>query len=202
MKYAKNLGIQAELLESSYGHVIAKLNGPNVMPAFQYESGQHCCQRVPITETKGRKQTSFVKVGILPIKEDSHDQISDAEFEVTTQRGHGKGGQHQNKTDSAVRMKHIPTGLTVFINGRDQHANKREAKKILTAKIAEIKKAELDAEYYENKRIQMGSGARGNDKIRTYNFLESKAVDHRFDIKTGNLKAVMKGEFSLIHPKK
>ena len=199
LKYAKNIGINAELLESSEGHVIAKLNGTNVGLAFQHEGGQHCCQRVPETETKGRKQTSYVKVGILPIREETYDPIPDSDFETTTQTGHGKGGQHQNKTESAVRMKHLPTGLSVFINGRDQHANKREARKILTARVAELRKAENNSDYAANRRQQMGEGNRG-DKIRTYNFMEGRVVDHRLNTKTGNVKGIMKGDFHLLFP--
>jgi len=179
--------------------VIAKLNGAKVGLAFQYEGGQHCCQRVPETESKGRKQTSYVKVGILPIREDTYDTIPESEIETTTTCGHGPGGQHQNKTESAVRMKHLPTGITVFINGRDQHANKREARKILVARVCELRKSEADSDYAQNRRQQMGDGNRG-EKIRTYNFMEGRVVDHRLNTKTGNVKGVMKGEFSLLYP--
>lgn len=167
--------------------------------AFQYEGGQHCCQRIPETEAKGRKQTSYIKVGVLPIREGTYDEIPESEFEMTTTGGHGPGGQHQNKTESAVRLKHLPTGLTVFINGRDQHSNKREARKILTARVAELRKAEADADYAKNRRLQMGDGNRG-EKIRTYNFMEGRVVDHRIGTKTGNVKGVMKGDFGLLHP--
>lgn len=195
------MNIKAEILDTSYGHVVVKLNGTNVGLAFQHEGGQHCCQRVPETETKGRKQTSYVKVGILPIREETFDLIADSELEVTTTCGHGPGGQHQNKTESAVRMKHIPTGITVFINGKDQHSNKREARKILTARVSELRKFESNASYAENRRQQMGEGNRG-DKIRTYNFMEGRVVDHRLNTKTGNVKGIMKGDFSLLFPSK
>ncbi len=135
LKYASGLGFKHELLHSDYGHIVAKISGKGVGNAFKHEPGKHCVQRIPETEAKGRKQTSIVVVGVLPIRNDTgFEPLKDAELEVTTQRGHGKGGQHQNKTDSAVRMRHIPTGLAVFINGRDQHSNKREALKKQDAK--------------------------------------------------------------------
>lgn len=199
MKYAVTLNFKATLLHTSYGHVIAKVTGTNVGSAFQHESGQHCCQRVPETEVKGRRHTSFVKVGVLPIQEATDEALLDSDLEVTTQNGHGPGGQHQNKTESAVRMKHKPTGLIVFINGRDQHSNRREARKILTARVNELRKSERDADYAKNRRLQMGDGNRG-EKIRTYNFILNRAVDHRYGIKTGNLKAILKGELWLLHP--
>jgi len=125
--------------------------------------------------------------------------LKESDLEVTTQGGHGKGGQHQNKTDSAVRMKHLPTKLSVFINGRDQHTNRRTALKVLTAKVQDHYRSKSDEKYSRLRRFLVGSGNRG-DKIRTYNFMESRCVDHRFGVKTKNIKRVMKGEFSLVHP--
>lgn len=179
--------------------MIAKITGAKVGLAFQYEGGQHCCQRIPETETKGRKQTSYVKVGILPIREETYQPLRDEEIEITTQTGHGPGGQHQNKTESAVRIKHKLTGLTVFINGRDQQSNKRDARKILTARVNELRKSESDSDYARNRRLQMGDGKRG-EKVRTINFMEGRVVDHRLGTKTGNVKGFMKGQFHLILP--
>lgn len=198
LKYSSGLSLKCELLHSDYGHVVAKVSGKGAGNAFKNEPGKHCVQRIPETEAKGRKQTSIVVVGVLPIRSDTGSEpLKDADLDVTTQRGHGKGGQHQNKTDSAVRMRHIPTGLSVFINGRDQHSNKREALKILTAKVHEVRLAEVDGEYAEIRKAQMGDSGRSN-KVRTYNLLESRVVDHRLGTKTGNVKAVMKGEFQLL----
>lgn len=178
--------------------MIAKIMGKGVGKAFQHENGKHCVQRIPDTERHGRKQTSIVSVGILPIKKhESWEEIPESDLEITTQCGHGPGGQHQNKTESAVRIKHIPTGMTVFINGRDQHSNKREARKIITQKVNELKMAERDAEYAAFRKQQMGNGSR-SDKIRTYNFMESRVTDHRLGTKTQNVKAIMKGEFWLL----
>lgn len=198
LKYAQGLGLKSELLDSAFGHVIAKITGDGAGKAFQHEPGKHCVQRIPPTESKGRKQTSMVVVGVLPIKDDADfEPLKDEELEITCQTGHGKGGQHQNKTASAVRMKHIPSGLTVFINGRDQHSNKREALKILTAKVNELRLAGIDADYASIRKEQLADGGRSN-KVRTYNILESRVVDHRLDTKTTNVKAVLKGEFQLL----
>jgi peptide chain release factor 1 len=193
--------LKSELLESETGHIVARFYGKGVGLAFQYEGCQHCCQRIPPTESKGRKQTSYVKVAVLPIRDGkSCKSLNEQDLEIITQRGHGKGGQHQNMTDSAVRMKHKPTGITVFINGKDQHANKREALRILTARVNDELLAKEDAKYGQLKKALVGDGNRGS-KGRTYNFLESRCVDHRFGLKTSNVKSVMKGDFKLIQPR-
>lgn len=143
----------------------------------------------------------MVVVGVLPIRpQHTYDALRESDLEIITQGGHGKGGQHQNATDSAVRMKHVPTGITVFINGRSQHDNKRVAREILTMRVNDLKRAEQDAEYAEVREAQMGDSGRA-DKDRTYNFINSRITDHRHGTKTGNVKAVMKGEFNLLFPK-
>lgn len=198
LKYAQNLGFKSELLHGSEGHIIAKFVGDGVGRAFRHEPGKHCVQRIPPTETKGRKQTSMISVAVLPIPKKVEKPLTESEVEITTTKGSGPGGQHRNKTESAVRAKHIPTGITVFIgNGRDQHSNKREAISILTARVYELKKSQTDAAYGANRQAQMGGGGR-SDKVRTYNFMESRVVDHRLGTKTSNVKAIMKGQFELI----
>lgn len=199
LKYSRSLGLKDELLHASDGHKIAKIWGKGTGKAFQHESGKHCVQRIPETESKGRKQTSIVSVGILPIKkEDGDEELRDQDLETTCQTGkQGAGGQNVNKVASAVRMKHIPTGMSVFINGRDQHKNKAEARKILTQRVNDQKRAERDSEYAAFRKNQMGNGCR-SDKIRTYNFMESRVCDHKLGTKTHNVKAIMKGEFGLL----
>ncbi len=141
----------------------------------------------------------MVVVGVLPIKEDAGlDPLKEEDLEISFQIGSGPGGQHRNKTASAVRMKHKPTDLSVFIcNERSQHANKAVALKILTAKVNEQYLEQNDANYAAMRKSQLGDGGRSN-KIRTYNFMESRVVDHRLGKKTSNIKAIMKGEFDLL----
>lgn len=200
IKYATNIGLKGEILTSNEGHAIVKFKGKGASDAFRYEGGKHCVQRVPPTESKGRRHTSMITVAVLPLPP-AHEQkpLAEADLDIKTQCGHGPGGQHQNKTASAVRMTHRPTGLQVFINGRDQHANRREALRILTAKVNAHVQDEQAKVYNAERKKQIGDGHRGN-KIRTYNFIDSRAVDHRFNIKTGKIKDVMKGRFDILHP--
>lgn len=199
IKYATNLNLKSEFLQTSDGHVLIKFKGKNVWDAFKDEGGKHVVQRIPPTEKAGRKQTSIISVAVLELRpKGEYKPLLDKDLEIITQGGHGKGGQHQNATDSAVRMKHVPTGITVFINGRDQHTNKREALDVLTARVNEKENSEKQTEYSKKRREMMGSGERGA-KIRTYNFLKGFATDHRSNKKTGNLKAVFdKGKFDLL----
>lgn len=180
-----------------HGKVGFTVSGKNALDKFRDESGKHVVQRCPPTENKGRRHTSTVAVSVLPIVAESDFSLNDKDIETTTQRGHGPGGQHQNKTDSAVRMVHKPTGTTVFINGKDQHSNRREARRILESRIAESQRQAQHNKRAKAKREQIDGGGRGN-KIRTYNFINSRAVDHRTGIKTSKLKKVMKGQFDLL----
>jgi peptide chain release factor 1 len=198
-RYASSLGIHSETLTSEVGHQILKFTGKGVWNAFKHESGKHVVQRVPPTERNGRRQTSIISVAVLPLPpENQAEQLRDQDLEVITQTGKQKaGGQNTNKVASAVRMKHVPTGMCVFINGRDQGQNKKAARRILTARVNEAKRQmELNA-YSKDRKQQLGGGGRG-DKVRTYNFIESRVTDHRLDTKTRNIKEVMKGDFGLI----
>lgn len=197
-KYAERCGLSSKLLSSSDGHVVVRFAGRDVWRAFQHEPGKHCVQRCPPSEKKGRRHTSLVSVAVLPLPPKLDLQsLPDDELDVKTQGGSGPGGQHQNKADSAVRMTHRPTGLQVFINGRDQHRNRREALRILTAKVYEQYRAEQTAEYDTERKTQMGNGGRG-DKIRTYNFIDARVVDHRLGRRSKQIKRIMKGEFDLL----
>jgi len=176
----------------------AVISGQGVHEVFKNESGKACCQRVPPTESKGRSHTSMVSVGVLPLPTTQKTtQINPQDLDIKTQRGHGKGGQHQNKTDSAVRMRHMPTGIEVFINGRDQHQNRKTALEILSARVHQLQLEKNQERYGKIRQEQLGSGKRSN-KDRTYNFINSRVVDHRTGKKTKQVKQVMKGRFDLL----
>jgi peptide chain release factor 1 len=201
IRYATMLKFQTEILTVEEGHAILKVTGTGVWQAFKHEGGKHCVQRVPPTERGGRRQTSMISVAVMPLAPvDKGDEIPENELDIIFQCGHGPGGQHQNKTQSACRMKHKPTGITVFINGRDQHSNKREALGIITARVNAFKNKQTWNEYNAIRKTQMDGGGRGN-KVRTYNFIESRVTDHRLNLKTGNIKEFMKGNFSVLFDK-
>jgi len=199
VRWANSRNIQAEVLNDDDGHWVIRFWGKGAGRAFRHEAGKHCVQRVPPTESKGRRQTSFVIVAVLPIppRHEMRD-LPECEFDVKTQCGRQKaGGQHANKTASAVRMTHKPTGLQVFINGRQQHQNREEARRILTARVRQLERERITGDYEAKRREQLGDGGRG-DKIRTYNFIDGRVVDHRLGTKTGDVKSVMKGQLDII----
>ena len=181
-----------------------KVMGRNVWQAFKNEPGKHVVQRVPPTERSGRWQTSVISVAVLPLPpERALEPLQEKDLEITTQTGKQKaGGQNVNKVASAVRMKHKPTGLSVFINGRDQGQNKKEALHVLTARVNQLRLDKNSSDYDNLRTGQMKGigdklGGRG-DKIRTYNFIKSRVVDHRLGVKTGNIKEVMKGNLTIL----
>ena len=175
-----------------------KVTGKGSGKAFEFETGQHVVQRIPPTEHNGRKQTSVISVAVLPLPpEHTIKPLPQNELEITPTKGTGPGGQNKNKVESAIRAKHKPTGIEVFIDGRDQFKNKCFAIRILTVKVNELYNNKKQADYNANRKEKLGNGGRGS-KIRTYNFLESRVADHRTGKKTSNIKEVMKGNFSLI----
>lgn len=198
-KFAASNGLKVEILDSRHGQVAAMITGKNAGGLYQHESGQHCIQRVPPTERNGRRQTSLVMVAVLPMPPKHETKLLPlSEIETTTMRGTGPGGQHKNKTDSCVRMVHIPTRATVVIDSRDQHSNRKEAHRVLSAKVLEARRLATQGDYDKMRRQKMGSGGRG-EKIRTYNFIDSRAVDHRTGTKTKAVQDVIgKGRFDLL----
>lgn len=195
LKYSRSLGLDAELLHSDYGHIIARIFGQNAGHAFRNEPGKHCVQRIPRTESNGRKQTSMVCVAVLPIKEEVCEPLLEDDLRIEAVNLGGPGGQHQNRTLSGCRITHIPTGQKVTINSRDYHSNEREARKILAARVNELRKEAADADYAAYRKEQMQGGHRSG-KVRTYNYLEGRVVDHRLGTKTGDVKGVvLKGNF-------
>lgn len=199
LSYAKSKDLKTEVLYSSYGHAILKINGSQVFEYFRHETGNHVIQRIPKNQSKGMKQTSYVSVGVLPLFDDvEYESLPENEIEITTMCSSIKaGGQNTNKVASSVRICHKPTGIVVRINGRDQGSNKREAIKIITARVYEKRKEENDQQYAQMRKDVLGDGGRG-DKVRTYNLLQGRIVDHRLNKKTGNIKAVMKGDLSFL----
>lgn len=174
--------------------MVAHLKGNTVWDAFKNEAGPAAVQRIPPTETKGRKQTSFVSVVVLPVRQDIKLDIQENDIKVEAIcLAVGPGGQHMQKTASACRMTYLPTNLIVTINSRDFHSNKREARKILESKLYQQRKETADANYNEMKRAQFHAG-RGY-KVRTYNFLDGRAVDHRNGKKSNVKEVIGKGRF-------
>ncbi len=199
LKYGQLKGFSSQLLTSEEGHAIVQFSGKNVYDAFKMETGKHCVQRIGSTEANDRRHTSFVSVAVLALPEEKTSKsLSESELKITFQRGHGPGGQHQNTTDSACRCVHPRTGILVFINGRDQHSNKRDAIRIITARVNQRDNEKKDMERNAARKV-LGQGGRGEtEKVRTYNFLKNFAIDHRTGKKTGNIKGLMKGNLGLL----
>ena len=178
----------------------ARFWGQGAGKAFQYEGGKHIIQRVPPTEKRSRRQTSVVTVAVLPMPpKRERSLLPESEIDIKFSVGSGPGGQHKNRTESAVTMVHKPTGVRIYLDGgRCQHKNKSEALEILSAKVNRQANAKKAAERSADRKKQTDGGGRGN-KIRTYNFIKSRAVDHRTGKKTKNVQAVIeRGRFDLL----
>jgi peptide chain release factor 1 len=173
---------------------IAEITGRNVFARLKYESGVHRVQRVPATETQGRIHTSTVTVAVLPEAEDVDVQINETDLRIDVYRASGAGGQHVNKTESAVRITHIPTGTVVAMQEeRSQHKNRAKAMKVLRARIYETQRADLHATRSADRKSQVGTGDR-SERIRTYNFPQGRVTDHRIGLTSHKIDRVMLGE--------
>ncbi len=183
--------------ESDLGGVkgaTAEIQGRGVFARLKFESGVHRVQRVPATETQGRIHTSTVTVAVLPEAEEVDVQINDADLRIDTYRASGAGGQHVNKTDSAVRITHLPTGTVVAMQEeKSQHKNRAKAMKVLRARIFEAERARLAATRSADRRGQVGTGDR-SERIRTYNFPQGRVTDHRIGLTLHKIDRVMLGE--------
>ncbi|MCF8299092.1 MAG: PCRF domain-containing protein [Saprospiraceae bacterium] len=189
------MNLKVELLDSVDGQAKIQVSGKDAGKAFQHEPGKHVVQRVPPTETKGRRQTSTVSVAVLPIQKELDIQLNDNDLFIEPVNLFSKGGQHANRTLSGCRMTHIPTGLQTTINGRDFHANQRKARQILEMKVNEHENEKIQNAHGKNRKAQMGGGSRSG-KTRTYNYLNDRVVDHNLGTKLNNVKAIMeKGQF-------
>ena len=174
------------------------VEGEGVYPRLKYESGVHRVQRVPETESQGRIQTSTATVAVLPEAENAEIQIDDRDLKIDVFRSSGAGGQHINKTESAVRITHLPTGLVVECQDeRSQQKNRERAMKVLCSRLLERKQAELDAKYAKERRSQVGTGDR-SERIRTYNFPESRVSDHRIGLTLYKLDQILNGNLDEI----
>ncbi len=172
----------------------ANIMGTGVFARLKYESGVHRVQRVPATEAQGRIHTSAATVAVLPEAEDVDVQIEEKDLRIDTYRSSGPGGQSVNKTDSAVRITHLPTGIVVSQQDeKSQHKNRAKAMKILRARIYEQERAAADAERAEQRRSQIGSGDR-SERIRTYNFPQGRVTDHRINLTLYKLDKILAGE--------
>lgn len=204
-KYIESKGWQLEIVSESegevggYKEVIARLSGEGAYGFMKFESGGHRVQRVPATETQGRVHTSACTVMVLPeLPPSKAPEINPADLRVDTFRASGAGGQHINKTDSAIRITHIPTGIVVECQDeRSQHRNREKAMAVLTARLAKMEEDKRLAEQAEVRHSILSSGDR-SDRIRTYNFPQSRVTDHRINLTLYRLGEVMEGSLDLI----
>ena len=176
-----------------YKEVSFMIEGEGAYSRFKYESGVHRVQRVPETETSGRIHTSTVTVAVLPEAEDVEIEINPADLQIDTYRSGGAGGQHVNKTESAIRITHLPTGLVVECQDeRSQHKNKEKAMKVLRSRLYEQMQAEHNAAIASDRKSQVGTGDR-SERIRTYNFPQGRVTDHRIGLTLYKLEQFMNG---------
>ncbi|NLY96745.1 MAG: peptide chain release factor 1 [Clostridiaceae bacterium] len=207
MRYAENKGWAAEMIDCNenelggFKEVIFILEGKGVYSKMKYESGVHRVQRIPVTESGGRIHTSTVTVAVMPEVEDVEVDINPNDLQIDTYRSSGAGGQHVNKTSSAIRITHLPTGLVVTCQDqRSQHKNKDKALRILKSRLNDMAKAEQANEVAENRRSQVGTGDR-SERIRTYNFPQGRVTDHRIGLTVYQLENILEGDLdSLIEP--
>jgi len=199
-RYAENRGWRWEILEYNDTELgglkegIAEITGRGVFARLKYESGVHRVQRVPTTESQGRIHTSTVTVAVLPEAEEVDVQIDEGDLRIDVYRASGAGGQHVNKTESAVRITHMPSGIVVAMQEeKSQHKNRAKAMKILRARLYEQQRASLHATRAADRKSQVGTGDR-SERIRTYNFPQGRVSDHRVNLTLYKIDRVMAGE--------
>ena len=198
-RYAAAHGWKLTVISASEGEmggfkeVITEIGGAGAYGRLKYESGVHRVQRVPATESSGRIHTSAATVAVLPEAEEVDLQIAEADLAYDTFRASGAGGQHVNKTDSAVRVTHLPTGLAVAVQEeRSQHQNRAKALMLLRSRLYDIERCRLDEARATDRRTQVGSGDR-SERIRTYNFGQGRVTDHRIDLTLYKLPQILDG---------
>ena len=202
-RYAERQGWKAEIVSQAesdlggYKEVIVRLSGTDVYAKMKFESGGHRVQRVPQTETQGRIHTSACTVAVMPeVDEIEAIKINPADLRIDTFRASGAGGQHINKTDSAVRITHLPTGIVVECqDDRSQHRNKDQAMKVLVSRIMDAQRNAQQKEQAQTRKSLVGTGDR-SDRIRTYNFPQGRITDHRINLTLYKIDAMMDGDIS------
>lgn len=198
--YAESKGFKTEVLSANetglggYKEISFSVDGDGAYSRFKFESGVHRVQRVPETESQGRIHTSTTTVAVLPEAEEVDFEINEKDLQIDTFRSSGAGGQHINKTSSAIRITHIPTGTVVECQDeRSQHKNKEKALKVLRARLYDAEKAKHDAEIAGERRAQVGTGDR-SERIRTYNYPQGRVSDHRINLTLYKLEAILNGD--------
>jgi len=204
-RYAESQGWQLELISASHGEhggfkeIIARISGNAVYSQLKFESGAHRVQRVPETESQGRVHTSACTVAIMPeVEEIESIEINPDDLRIDTYRSSGAGGQHVNKTDSAIRITHIPTGVVVECQDeRSQHKNRSKAMSLLKTRLLDAEQSKQKKEQAQTRKSLVGSGDR-SERIRTYNYPQGRLTDHRINLTIYQLTDVMEGNLSLI----
>ena len=204
-KYAETMGWNIEILSAregehgGYKEIISRITGNSIYAKLKFESGAHRVQRVPTTESQGRIHTSACTVAVLPEPDEVEAvEINQADLRVDTYRASGAGGQHVNKTDSAVRLTHLPTGIVVECQDeRSQHKNRARAMSLLQARLLDAQVAEQETEQAEKRRLLVGSGDR-SERIRTYNFPQGRVTDHRINLTLYKLDEIIEGNLGQV----
>lgn len=204
-RYAETQGWQLEIISANHGEhggfkeVIARVSGNNVYAQLKFESGTHRVQRVPETESQGRVHTSACTVAIMPeVEEIDEILINSDDLRVDTYRSSGAGGQHVNKTDSAIRITHIPTGVVVECQDeRSQHKNRAKAMALLKTRLLDAEQSKQRQEQAQTRKLLVGTGDR-SERIRTYNFPQGRLTDHRINLTIYQLNDVIAGDISMV----
>ncbi len=199
MRWSLEIVSKREGEHGGYKEIIARISGSGIYARLKFESGAHRVQRVPATESQGRIHTSACTVAVLPEADEIEEiEVNTNDLRVDTYRASGAGGQHVNKTDSAVRLTHLPTGIVVECQDeRSQHKNRARAMSLLKARLLDAEIAQRESEQAENRKLQVGSGDR-SERIRTYNYPQGRVTDHRINLTLYKLPEVLEGDLDQV----